>query len=67
MESANERLREALIRLRDITQDQEKELRDQIAGLEEDIKELGPVKEQHDLTKEKLADLNRSLNSLRTT
>ncbi|KID75849.1 Dynactin, isoform [Metarhizium brunneum] len=54
MESTNERLREALIRLRDITQDQEKELRDQIAGLEEDIKELGPVKEHHDLTKEKL-------------
>ncbi|OAQ73036.1 dynactin [Pochonia chlamydosporia 170] len=54
MESTNERLREALIRLRDITQDQEKELRDQIAGLEDDVKEFARIRDEHDLTKEKL-------------
>ncbi|KHO01948.1 DYNACTIN ro-3 [Metarhizium album ARSEF 1941] len=65
MESANERLREALIRLRDITQDQEKELRDQIAGLEEDVKELGPVKLQYDSTKEKLARSEEAVEQLK--
>ncbi|OAA35682.1 DYNACTIN ro-3 [Metarhizium rileyi] len=65
MESANERLREALIRLRDITQEQEKELRDQIAGLEEDVKELGPVKEEHDLTKEKLTRSEQAVEQLK--
>ncbi|KAE8376461.1 dynein associated protein-domain-containing protein [Aspergillus bertholletiae] len=39
MERSNERLREALIRLRDMTQQQESELRDQIKELQEDLED----------------------------
>lgn len=65
MERTNERLREALIRLRDITQAHEEELRDQILGLEEDVKEFGSVKEEHDSTKEKLAQSEAAVDDLR--
>ncbi|KAK3314737.1 dynein associated protein-domain-containing protein [Apodospora peruviana] len=65
MERNNERLREALLRLRDMTQQQEEELRDQIKGLEEDLRELEPVKEQHDAVKEKLAQAEAAVEDLR--
>ncbi|OJJ47225.1 hypothetical protein ASPZODRAFT_1923408 [Penicilliopsis zonata CBS 506.65] len=54
MEKSNERLREALIRLRDMTQQQESELRDQIKELEEDLEDYRAVKAQYETTKEKL-------------
>ncbi|KAK2590119.1 hypothetical protein QQS21_012199 [Conoideocrella luteorostrata] len=65
MERTNERLREALLRLRDLTQAQEEELRDQIAGLEDDVKEFGQVKEEHESTKEKLAQSEDAVDDLR--
>lgn len=65
MERNNERLREALIRLRDITQEQEEELRDQIKGLEDELRELEGVKEQHVTTKEKLAQTEAAVEDLR--
>ncbi|CAK7202319.1 hypothetical protein SEUCBS139899_005041 [Sporothrix eucalyptigena] len=65
MERTNERLREALLRLRDITQQQEEELRDELKVLEEDVKELTAVKEQHEITKEKLSQAETVVEDLR--
>lgn len=65
MERTNERLREALLRLRDITQAQEEELRDQISGLEEDVKEFAAVKEGHGTTLEKLSQSEAAVDDLR--
>ena len=65
MERTNERLREALIRLRDITQAQEEELRDQIGGLEEDVKQFNVVKEEHTTTQERLVQSDAAVEDLR--
>lgn len=65
MERTNERLREALLRLRDITQAHEEELKDQIAGLEEDLKELSTVKEDYAKTQEKLTATETAVEDLR--
>ncbi|KUI55283.1 hypothetical protein VP1G_02625 [Cytospora mali] len=65
MERNNERLREALIRLRDITQQQEEEFRDQIKSLEEDVTELTTIKEQHELSKGKLTQAEAMVEDLR--
>ncbi|KAL8928863.1 MAG: hypothetical protein Q9208_001641 [Pyrenodesmia sp. 3 TL-2023] len=46
MERSNERLREALMRLRDMTQEQETDLRAQIRELEGDVHHLKGVKEE---------------------
>ncbi|KAK7553405.1 dynactin-like protein [Phyllosticta citricarpa] len=65
MERENERLREALIRLRDITQQSELEFRDQIKGLEEDVQELSGVKGLYEETKAALADAEADREELR--
>lgn len=65
MERNNERLREALIRLRDITQQQESELKDQIKSLEEDVREFGSVKEHYEAAKERLAKSEATVEDLR--
>ncbi|EHK24511.1 uncharacterized protein TRIVIDRAFT_30893 [Trichoderma virens Gv29-8] len=65
MERTNERLREALLRLRDLTQEQEQELRDQIASMEEEVKELNALKEDHTTAKEKLAQSESAVEDLR--
>ena len=65
MERTNERLREALLRLRDITQSQEEELRDQIAGLEEDLGDFSAVKAENETTKEKLSQSEAAVDDLR--
>jgi len=65
MERNNERLREALIRLRDITQQQEAELRNEVKALEEDLREYGTVKEQFEASKEKLAQAEAAIEDLR--
>ena len=65
MERNNERLREALMRLRDMTKQTESELRDEIKSLEEDARELGSVKEQYDVAKEKLAQSEALVEDLR--
>ena len=54
MEKTNERLREALIRLRDMTQQQETDLKDQIKELEQDLEDYAEVKSQYESTKQKL-------------
>lgn len=65
MERNNERLREALIRLRDMTQQTESELRDEIKSLEEDVREFGSVKEHYEAAKEKLAQSEAVVEDLR--
>ena len=65
MERNNERLRDALIRLRDMTKQTEAELRDEIKGLEGDARELGSVKEHFDVAKDKLAVSEALVEDLR--
>jgi dynactin 1 len=65
MERNNERLRDALIRLRDMTQQTESELRDEIKSLEEDVREYGAVKENYEAVKEKLAQSEAGIEDLR--
>ena len=65
MERNNERLREALMRLRDLSKQQEAELKSQVRSLEEDVQELSGVKEQYEATKEKLKHSEASIEELR--
>ncbi|KAL0940868.1 CAP-Gly domain-containing protein [Colletotrichum truncatum] len=65
MERTNERLREALLRLRDLTQQQEEELKDHIKTLEDDLQEFGVVKEQFEAAKDKLAQSETAVEDLR--
>jgi dynactin 1 len=54
MERNNERLREALLRLRDITQDQEADLRSQIEELQTETTDLAAMRQSLEETKSKL-------------
>ncbi|KAF3766076.1 hypothetical protein M406DRAFT_97457 [Cryphonectria parasitica EP155] len=65
LERNNERLREALIRLRDLTQQQEEELRGQIKSLEEDVQELSLLKEQNETSQDKLTHTEAMVEDLR--
>ncbi|KAI9680221.1 MAG: hypothetical protein M1829_001458 [Trizodia sp. TS-e1964] len=65
MERNNERLREALLRLRDMTEQQESELKDQIKTLEQDLLGYATLKEQHDFTKERLLRSETGIEDLR--
>lgn len=65
MEKTNERLREALIRLRDMTQQQEAELRAEIKELREDLEEYTQVKAQYEATKEKLLAAEANVDDLK--
>jgi dynactin 1 len=65
MEKTNERLREALIRLRDMTQQQESDLKAQIKELEEDLEEYAAVKSDYEAAKEKLLVLETNVEDLK--
>lgn len=65
MERSNERLREALMRLRDITQQKEADLQDQVAELEKDLQDLGNIKENFLQAKDKLAQSDSAIEDLR--
>ena len=65
MERSNERLREALMRLRDITQHQEIDLKRQVAELELEVQELDKVKADSVQTKAKLAQSDSAIEDLR--
>ncbi|KAK5112101.1 hypothetical protein LTR62_004443 [Meristemomyces frigidus] len=54
MEKSNERLRDALLRLRDITQDKEAELKERVDELEEQAKGIDTLQAQYGETHEKL-------------
>ncbi|MCJ1400874.1 hypothetical protein MMC11_004084 [Xylographa trunciseda] len=65
MERSNERLREALMRLRDVTQEQEAELKQQIKEMEAEIREFANIKNQHGTTQERLSQSEATIEDLR--
>ena len=65
MERSNERLREALMRLRDVTQQQESDLRAQVGELQDDLQDLAGTKEECLQTKESLAQSEAVIEELR--
>lgn len=65
MERSNERLREALLRLRDISQHQEADLKQQVGELEQEVQKLEKVKEDYAQTQEKLAQSDSAIEDLR--
>ncbi|KAK4101929.1 hypothetical protein N658DRAFT_41890 [Parathielavia hyrcaniae] len=65
MEKTNERLREALIRLRDLSREQEEELKGQIKGLEADLSDFDTIKSQYTACKEALAHKDSAIEDLR--
>jgi len=65
MERGNDRLRDALIRLRDLSKQNEEELKDQIKVLEADVRELDTIKDQYAATTEKLAQTEAAVEDLR--
>ena len=65
MERDKERYREALMRLRDVTQQTEAKLKDQVAELEQDVEELNKIKNEHTHTKEQLSQSESTLVELR--
>ncbi len=65
LERSNERLREALMRLRDVTQQQEADLRDQVAELESDLQDLTKIKDAYTHTKETLEQSEATVDDLR--
>jgi dynactin 1 len=65
LERENSRLREALIRLRDITQDAEEERLEQIKSLEEDVADFATVKSEYESTKERLLECEADIEDLK--
>lgn len=65
MEREKERYREALLRLRDVTQQQEADLKNQVAELEQDLEDLNKVKNEHIHTKERLLQSESTVAELR--
>lgn len=65
LERSNERLREALLRLRDMTQETESDLKGQISGLEEELKDFGLLKQDYEETREKLLATEADLDDIR--
>ncbi|KAL9132097.1 MAG: hypothetical protein Q9217_000133 [Psora testacea] len=65
LERSNGRLREALMRLRDVSREQEASLKDQIEELESDVQDLAKAREELAQTKESLAQSNATVEDLR--
>lgn len=65
MQRSNERMKEALLRLRDVTQDQEAELKDQLGALEEELKQLRDVQERFTAAKEQLERSEATVEDLK--
>jgi dynactin 1 len=65
LERSNERLREALLRLRDMTQDQEADLKAQITSLEDEVKDVDLLKNNYEETREKLLVTEADLDDIR--
>ncbi|KAI1962857.1 hypothetical protein LOZ58_002481 [Ophidiomyces ophidiicola] len=65
MERTNERLKEALIRLRDMTQQQEADLKSQIKELEEDLEGYNTLKAKFERTMEQLVTTEANMEELK--
>ncbi|TKX20499.1 hypothetical protein C1H76_7309 [Elsinoe australis] len=65
LERSNERYREALIRLRDMTQEQEGELKEQISRLEKDLEQFSGLNEEVESLKIKLLESEAAISDLK--
>ncbi|TPX58768.1 hypothetical protein SpCBS45565_g07912 [Spizellomyces sp. 'palustris'] len=65
LERQNERLKDALVKLRDVTTEQEAALKDKIEMLERDAIELGEYKVQHQKVSEKFAVAEATIEDLK--
>ncbi|KAF2211452.1 hypothetical protein CERZMDRAFT_20791, partial [Cercospora zeae-maydis SCOH1-5] len=65
LQKSNDRLKEALLSLRDMTRDNEAELKAQITAMEEQIKDMDIMRSQLEETKEKLLRVEADGNDLR--
>jgi dynactin 1 len=65
MEKQNERLKDALLRLREITTQTEEELRATNASLEEEVNDLTKYKDEHEAIKQKLIANESAVEDLR--
>ena len=65
MERSNERLREALLRLRDVTQEQEMNMKQEIRDLEKEVEEFGNLKAQHEASQQKITQTETTVEDLR--
>jgi dynactin 1 len=65
MMKQNERLRAALIRLRDITEQQDEDSKSQVKALQQDLEEFDAIKEQYEIAKEKLLQTESRAEDLR--
>ena len=65
LERESQRYRDALVRLRDVTQDKEAELTQEVASLQEDLKHLNGIQDQYSETKEKLRQSEAAVEDLR--
>ena len=65
MEREKDRLREALLRLRDMTQAREAELKAQVRSLEEDMRELTGLQQRYDTTRERMLVSEAQVEDLR--
>lgn len=66
MEKENERLRQALLRLRELTQEQESELRKVVSGLENDVNMLSGFKERYEEKSVSLSQAQADIENLRS-
>ncbi len=65
MERSNERLREALMRLRDVTQQQEADLKNQVLEMQQDLEDFSKLKDEYQQVKEKLLQSDANFEDLR--
>jgi dynactin 1 len=65
MEKENERLRDALLRLRDLTRDREGDLKEQVQDLEAQVKDFEAFSKQFEDAKEKLLTSEATADDLR--
>ncbi|KAH8094699.1 dynactin, partial [Cristinia sonorae] len=65
LEKQNERLKEALIRLRDVTQENDQEQRRRIAGMEKDITTVDELQAQYESTLIKLTNAEVQIDDLK--
>lgn len=65
LERSNERMKEALLRLREMSQSQEAQLKGEITSLQGDLKQFNGIKEQHDIMIEKLRQSGIAVEELR--
>lgn len=65
MQRENERLRQALLKLRDLSREQEQSLKEDIRNLESDTKELTKIKDQYETSRTRILEMEADNEDLR--